>query len=511
MSRSEKLRRIIVWFRNDLRLHDNEAFASACTLADQVIPVYVFDKRLFQQTRWFDFPKTGSHRAKFLLESVSDLRSSLRQRGSDLVIAFGKPEELIADLCKRFNAVNVFCQKEVCSEETEVEAGLERRCSAQVKYFKGSTLIHEDDLPFNIQSALPEIFTSFRKIVETRCPVRPPLPAPLKVPPLPALDEEGNALVAGDLPSLQQLQGTADSPPSPPPSNSSIPDMVFTGGETKALERVKYYLWDKDLIRAYKETRNESLGGDYSSKFAPWFANGCLSARYVYAQVKQYEQQRVENDSTYWLIFELLWRDYFRFLGIKHGNRLFFNTGIRGAFYDWKEDVGTLQRWIDGKTGYPFVDANMRELKCTGFMSNRGRQNVASYLTKDLGINWQMGAEWFESVLLDYDPCSNWGNWQYVSGVGNDPREDRRFNIAKQAKTYDPNGDYVRRWVPELRGIPDLRVHEPWLLSQEEQRRFECQIGVDYPQPMTHPLPYGPPRGGQFQKHQGPKYQRRGR
>ena len=175
----------------------------------------------------------------------------------------------------------------------------------------------------------------------------------------------------------------------------------------------------------------------------------------VYHELKRYEAERGANESTYWLFFELLWRDFFRFMGKKHGSKIFQIGGTRGvADPRWKNDPDLLQSWIDGKTGIPFVDANMLELKHTGFMSNRGRQNVASYLVKDLGVNWQMGAEYFESVLIDYDVCSNWGNWNYVAGVGSDPREDRYFNMETQAKRYDPNGEYVRHWLPELAYSP---------------------------------------------------------
>ncbi|ESA36515.1 dash family [Leptolyngbya sp. Heron Island J] len=151
----------------------------------------------------------------------------------------------------------------------------------------------------------------------------------------------------------------------------------------------------------------------------------------------------------------------------------------------WQEDWPRFQLWQAGKTGFPLVDANMRELAATGFMSNRGRQNVASFLTKNLGINWQMGAEWFESQLIDCDACSNWGNWNYAAGVGNDARGFRYFNILKQSSMYDPTGDYIRHWLPELMQIPEDKVHQPEKLTMEEQKRYQCQLGIDYPRPVV--------------------------
>ena len=193
----------------------------------------------------------------------------------------------------------------------------------------------------------------------------------------------------------------------------------------------------------YKETRNELLGSGYSTKFSPWLAFGCVSARFIMSELERFEAQYGGNDSTYWVWFELLWRDYFKFVALKFGNALFKEGGLLAATGDrvnWVKGVESDKRfwaWANGETGVPFIDANMRELKATGFMSNRGRQNVASYLVKDLNVDWRRGAEWFESYLLDYDPCSNYGNWLYVAGLGNDPRQDRYFNVIKQAHASD--------------------------------------------------------------------------
>ncbi len=263
------------------------------------------------------------------------------------------------------------------------------------------------------------------------------------------------------------------------------PLLSFQGGEMAGKSRVKEYIWDSDSLKTYKETRNEMLGTNYSSKFSAWLSFGCLSPRYIYEEVQKYEQTRVKNDSTYWLIFELLWRDFFRFICSKHGNKIFYKSGLQELYLPWLEDWERFNLWCEGKTGYPLVDANMRELAATGFMSNRGRQNVASFLSKNLGIDWCMGAEWFESLLIDYDVCSNWGNWNYTAGVGNDARGFRYFNIPKQSKDYDPKGDYLRHWLPELALIKGDKIHEPYKLSPEEQKRYGVILGVNYPRPIV--------------------------
>jgi deoxyribodipyrimidine photo-lyase len=167
----------------------------------------------------------------------------------------------------------------------------------------------------------------------------------------------------------------------------------------------------------------------------------------VYREVRRYERERVKNDSTYWFIFELTWRDYFLFLARKFPRSIFSVLGPMHRRFPWTDDRGKFERWQRGETGQGFIDANMREIAATGFMSNRGRQNVASFLARDLQVNWVMGAEYFESMLIDYDPASNYGNWTYTVGVGTDPREHRYFNPDRQAERYDPDGRFQRHWL----------------------------------------------------------------
>lgn len=463
---------ILIWYRNDLRLHDHEPLNQAVAENALIIPVYCFDLRQFGKTS-FGFPKTGNFRGQFLLESVSELRKSLQSLGSNLIIRKGYPEKIIPQLAQKTSIDAVYFHKEITSEETKVETTLEQKLSPlniKCKSFWGATLYHIDDLPFSV-NRIPEVFTSFRKKVEKDSIVNPPLKTPSKLPPLPDIEP-------GEIPNLTEL-GLEE------PRFEERSVLNFQGGEVSGIHRLKTYFWENDCLKNYKETRNGMLGANYSSKFSPWLALGCLSPRYIHEEVQKYEEERVKNNSTYWLIFELLWRDYFRFICAKHGNRIFYASGLQGLEIPWKEDPERFQLWQEGRTGYPLVDANMRELATTGFMSNRGRQNVASFLTKNLGINWIMGAEWFESLLIDYDVCSNYGNWNYTAGVGNDARGFRYFNIPKQSKEYDGNGNYIKHWLPELQSIPGDKIHEPWKLSLEEQKRYDVILGVNYPRPVV--------------------------
>ncbi|XP_003522656.3 cryptochrome DASH, chloroplastic/mitochondrial isoform X1 [Glycine max] len=453
----------IVWFRNDLRVLDNEALYKAWLSSETVLPVYCVDPRLFATTYHFGFPKTGALRAQFLLECLADLRKNLMKRGLNLLVQHGKPEEILPSLAKSFQAHTVYAQKETCSEELNVERlvmrGLKQVVTSpeessgitvsnnipKLQLVWGTTMYHLDDLPFDATS-LPDVYTQFRKLVETKCTIRSCIKLPASLGPPPTVQDWGC------LPSLEQL-GLS--------SQSVNKGMKFVGGETAALSRVYEYFWKKDLLRVYKETRNGMLGPDYSTKFSPWLASGSLSPRFIYEEVKRYENDRLANSSTYWVLFELIWRDYFRFLSVKYGNSLFHLGGPRKVQRNWSQDKNLFESWRDGCTGYPLIDANMKELSTTGFMSNRGRQIVCSFLVRDMGIDWRMGAEWFETCLLDYDPCSNYGNWTYGSGVGNDPREDRYFSIPKQAQTYDPEGEYVAYWLPQLRKIPKEKRNFP--------------------------------------------------
>jgi deoxyribodipyrimidine photo-lyase len=442
--------RAIVWFRQDLRLHDNEALDAAMDCAEEVVPVYIFDTRTFEGKTSFGFPKTGAHRAQFVIESVADLREQFRKMHIDIVIRIGITEDILTEMATDLQVSWVFGNMERMQEEVLVQTELEKRLwrsGTELRLLRGKMLYYTQDLPFPIAHT-PEVFTTFRKEVEKIVRVRLPLPRPVR------FEKWTRRIEVGDLPTIADF-GHA---PILTDERSAFP---CKGGETEALARLQHYFWGTDAIKAYKETRNGLLGADFSTKFSPFLAQGCLSAKTIYAELRRYEAERGANESTYWLFFELLWRDYFRLIGKKHGSTLFQIGGLANkANTKWTENRAIFEKWATGNTGNPFIDANMRELNATGFMSNRGRQNVACYLVKDLNINWLMGAEYFESLLLDYDVCSNYGNWNYIAGVGNDPREDRYFNTLKQARTYDPNGDYVRTWLPERAHLKGSDIHE---------------------------------------------------
>ncbi len=428
------MRTTIVWFKTDLRLNDNETIIKAIAQSDQIIPVYCFDEAQFITTE-FGFKKTGSFRAQFLLESLIDLDKNLRELGSGLLILKGKPEIEIPNIVQLYKATKVFSKKEVSYEEIFTETKLREvlfKLKCELKTYSTSTLYHAQDLPFSIKD-IPDVFSNFRKKTEKDALIRPAfdIPNQIKSPEIPVIK----------LPTLEEL----DLEYKPIDSRTAL---LFKGGETHAIKRLNYYFFEFKCISNFKETRNGLVGADYSSKFSTWLALGCISPRFIYDELKKYELQFGANKSTYWLIFELLWRDYFRFMMKKHNIKFFQQAGIQDKEIPInKLNNQELQKWINGETGVNFVDANMVELKLTGFMSNRGRQNVASYLCNDLRLDWRFGAAYFEQQLIDYDVSSNWGNWAYLAGVGNDPRGNRYFNIDKQAADYDKDKKYRNLWL----------------------------------------------------------------
>jgi len=463
-------KKAIIWFRQDLRLHDNEALHDALHSTTNIIPVFVFDDRVFDSQTPNGFPKTSKYRIQFIIESIHDLRNKLKEHGLPLIVRQGRPEEIIFDLARDLKTSWVFCNRERTFEELYVQDKLEKNLwsiGQEVRYSRGKMLYYTADLPFPVTHT-PDTFTSFRKEVEKFTPVRKLIETEYNI------AEFVDDLDIGDIPTLESYGMTLDFDP------------YLRGGETAGLLRLQEYIWDLQGIKTYKETRNESYGLNFSSKFSAYLAQGCLSPKKIYWEIKNYETRFGSNDSSYWLFFELMWRDFFRLVGKKYEEKIFLKGGIKNKTdYTPKVNKRAFDIWSAGQTGYPFIDANMRQLNHTGFMSNRGRQNVASFLINDLGLNWQLGAEYFESLLIDYDPCSNWCNWNYLAGVGNDPKEIRRFNVIKQSKKYDSEAKFIREQCPEIAELPDTMIHYPASHSSEDLKKFGIVLGRDYPKPIV--------------------------
>ncbi|MCX8148991.1 DASH family cryptochrome [Thermaurantimonas aggregans] len=416
----------LVWYRFNLRTIDCAPLDAAVRSGLPVVPFYCFDTR-YHSTLHTDWPRMGQFRAKFLMESVQDLRNTLRALGSDLYVVKGFTETEIQKLQKNSKIIAIYYPKYYTEDEVEIE---QKVADLGIKMigFDDHSLIAPKDLPFSIENS-PKVFTDFRKKVEKNLKIKPEYPKPSSINTPDEYIEKTELPTLSDLGISQNLLFD---------SRSAVP---FVGGEHEAWQRLIHYFWNTKKLSVYKETRNGLIGTDYSSKFSVNLAHGCISARSIFWQIKKYEESVETNESTYWLFFELLWRDFFFFTAMK----------LKGNFFKVPRNytpkkTKIFEKWRQGETHEPFVNANMKELLYTGFMSNRGRQNVASYLVHNLKQDWYLGAMWFESQLIDYDVCSNYGNWTYVAGIGNDPR-NRVFNVKRQAEMYDPDGSYQNLWL----------------------------------------------------------------
>ena len=420
----------LVWFRNNLRVEDNSSLTKAINSSVNVIGFINIDPRNFISTK-YGFKKTEKFRTKFFLESIAELKNELNKLNISLIITHDYPEKSIPQIIKQYEINKVFLQAEWTRDELIEDS-----------YFpKDVDLIKDFDQflysPTDVKTLyenIPRGFSNFRKKCEKYLSVDDILPIPKP------LNTDNKIQIDYPIPTLPDLGFNLF-------KNHKNSVFKFKGGEINGKKRIDDYFFNTRNVSNYKLTRNGLIGENYSSKFSPWLANGSVSVKYIYKKLKKYESEVDKNDSTYWLYFELIWRDFFKYVSMQHKDKFFSRDGIYGDDKQWSTDIEILSNWINGKTNEPFVNANMIELLKTGFMSNRGRQNVANYLTKELKIDWRIGAEYFESMLIDYDVHSNYGNWLYNAGIGNDSMPFRKFNPKLQSERYDPDKLYEKIWL----------------------------------------------------------------
>lgn len=427
---------VLFWFRADLRLHDQPALQAACTAGTRhLVPVFCLPD--FEEASPWGFARWGAQRRAWLAGALRDLGDQLDRLNCPLLVCPGSASLMLPMLARAVGADTVVCE-DIAAPEERAEVAALRGAGLSVRTVWQSSLLDPARLPW-AENALPATFTLFRQGVE-RAHLGPPepLPPPSGLPSWPP---------GVDLPPpLRSDPWRCLAEPPPADARSSLPHgpAGLGGGETAGLAHVARYLAGR-RPDSYKQTRNGLTGVDYSSKWSPWLATGALSARRILAGLRQYEAEHGATEGSYWLWFELLWRDYFRFLHLQHGARLYHARGL-GSSPAPSHNAAGFARWCQAATGEPLVDAAMRELAVTGYLSNRLRQVVASYLLHELGGDWRAGAAWFESRLVDYDVYSNQGNWLYIAGRGTDPRGGRRFNVARQVAEHDPDGVYRRLW-----------------------------------------------------------------
>jgi deoxyribodipyrimidine photo-lyase len=449
----------IVWFRRDLRVHDLPALTDARADFDRVVPLFVIDDRLLKGRY------ASPARARFMLGCLRALDAALRGRGSGLVVRHGTPRDEVVAVAREARAGAVLWTSDVApyarrrdARVTEAlhDAGVEARPC-------GGGYLVDVSKPRTRGGKPYTVFSPFHRAIAD-VPRRPVHPAPDALPPLPS------SLRKGRIPSARAL-GLDD---------ASVPDPVAEPGEAAARAALERWL-DGDL-EDYSD-RHDDLSDPGTSVLSPYLRWGCVSAR-------ECEERAVRRGGVGADAFtrQLAWRDFYahQLLAFPDNVDREFQERYRAGLR-WADDDEALRAWKDGRTGYPLVDAGMRQLARTGWMHNRARLVVGSFLTKDLHIDWREGERHFARLLLDGEPAQNNGNWQWIASTGADPAPyfRRLFNPMIQQRKFDPDGAYVRRWVPELRGVPTKRLSEPWTMDDAEQDAAGCAIGRDYPAPIV--------------------------
>lgn len=389
-------RRIIYWFRNDLRLRDNQALYSAVEAANEVVPVYVFDPRQFEKTK-LGFRRTGALRARFLIESVTELRNRIRAKGGDLLIRVGDPETIVAQLAEEYAAEYVYTSKEIAPEETRIESSLSKNLktfNVDIRLFWMDTMINAADLPFPI-SKLPSGFAGFNEQIRKNFKIKDSYPEPDKV----TLPSEFDAGSVPTLPTLgidpEEIQTTG-------------PAGYLSGGEGAALELLENYVQGK-----LSKDDNEPLT---NTRLSDWLSLGCLSAPYIYNQITS-KPSKTEDP----IVANLLKREFLHWTLLRYGPRMFKPSGIKHHFFRrWSNDHTAFQKWTTGQTDNEELNAIVRKLNETGFITTSEREIAANFLVNKLDVNWTWGAMYFESHLIDYEASVNWGRWNKIAEVGED-------------------------------------------------------------------------------------------
>ena len=426
------MKRSLYWVTKDLRINDNPALNLA-SKSDNLLCVYIVDKQWFEPNNYQSKP-LGNIRWHFLQDSLSDFNEQLLKLGQQLYVVYGDTLSSLTKLCVNYDITDVITTRLPGTYENKLANQLRSKLpQLKITQMEQFTLFTERSLPFTLEQ-LPVSYSKFKKIMAE---VSTPKPTP-KVSVLPKMFESVPS------PTLFRPNWLPTKP-----FKSLDQGYIFNGGEQQGLKHLNNYFLSTAPL-TYKEVRNNIEGWQNSSKLSAWLGYGCISARQVISAINKCEVLQGKNSSTEWLYVELLWREYFQWLHFKNGSKTYQFKGLTDtapltSFYPER-----FNKWCMGNTPYSLVNAFMNELRLTGYLSNRGRQIVASCLVNELSIDWRYGAAWFEEHLIDYDAAVNWGNWQYIAGVGADPRGGRHFNIEKQTTLYDPDGEYQAKWTQPI-------------------------------------------------------------
>lgn len=450
---------VIHWFRRDLRVADNTSLAAAARDGDRVVPVFVLDDR------YGDDPDVGPSRFRFLRETLEDLAGSLASAGGRLVVRRGPATRALPELLAETGADAVYANAEIGpypeARDRDVAAALDR-AGARFRLFGDALLVEPDALlsrsgePYSVYSP----FARAWEAAEKRAPG--PAPAHLGTPAIPSVP-------------LDRVRAWRDLP-----ANALAPP----GGEREGSRLLARFT--EGPVGEYA-ARRDRPGARGTSRLSPHLHFGTVSPRTILAAVRGAEKEHpAAAAGARRFVLELAWREFYHHVLFHHPRVAQESFRPELDRIAWRADPIATEAWKAGRTGYPFVDAGMRELSETNWMHNRARMAAASFLTKDLHVHWREGERWFNRSLADADLANNNGGWQWAAGSGADAAPYFRiFNPVLQSKKFDPDAVYLRRFVPELSRVPPEKIHEPWTMTEEEQREAGCRIGRDYPPPIV--------------------------
>lgn len=449
------MKTIIVWYRNDLRIHDHPALAKAIQSADHVVPLFILNSSLLRGAH------AGSNRNRFLIESLHDLKQSLKKIGGDLVIRNGDSLKVLQEVVQEVNAEAVYytadfspyaIQRDMRIEQQLKTADIEfRSFSGRLIVGAAAKLRTKNDEPYKVFTPFYKRWLQVGRRELAMTPTKTVLPTSIKL---------------GTIPAIKDLTNPHD-----------LSSNVIKGGETEALKRFDAFI--RDGVQRYKTSSN-TMAEDATSRLSAYLHFGCISPRMI-------EENIPDSDGAHAWHRQLCWRDFYQYVLLHYPKNAKYEFQERYRSFKWETNKEHFKAWKDGKTGYPVVDAAMRQLREEGWMHNRARLIVGSFLTKDLLLDWRLGEEHFMKFLVDGDEANNNGNWQWIASVGVDPAPvfRRMYNPTSQHQKFDPHSEYVRRYVPELKNVPDDYIQEPWKMPEDVQRGAKCIIGKDYPKPIV--------------------------
>ena len=492
-------KRVIILVNNSLRTFDNYLLHKAIEISQkytdaEILPIYVFNQQLFMpcpEGRFRSIQKT-----RFILENLQEMKEKLRKIGSDLIIDIGEPEEVLRKVIRNDRENFIVLEYEIAPKEKKAEEAVWRMAlknKTKVCRVWGATAVHIEDLPYGLDK-FPHLFGKFKKDIANisiRRLLEEPKDGEMPFPDRSQVfreDLEEQEEMVDYIPDLEDFKFSDEEFAyiKNYDKRTGKDHFLFKGGEDYGNKVLNDYIWEKETVSKYFYSHvSFFINGDFAPKLTPWTSVGAISPRKIFLEILKYENKKGNSEQTEWFKREMLWKDYFIFWALKH-HKMYFTAeyGIYNrAHYDWQTNIDIIEKVKQGKSGMPIIDAIVRELNESGYLSYKAKMIFSNYFSQDLRQDWRKGLEFFESKMIDYEPCEVVGKWHQGSGIG--PGRIVKYNCLCQSQDHDSKGEYIRRWVKELEKVPDEYIHDPWRMPVYLQKEWNAIIGIDYPKPIS--------------------------